>query len=152
MFHVGACRASQFFEQRKTSVFSTNTQSRFESVFLDGVLGLTVSLYLCIAVINICVEVEGPQRTPCQLKKSFFKGPRRRPRSCWEELKRTVFPQQGFIDLFSKQINDFLPTWPPPLIESGQTCPGAPGGSKGCLALMGSLVVAGSEMPYWFSA
>jgi hypothetical protein len=27
-----------------------------------------------------------------------------------------------------------------------------PGGSNGCLALIGSVVWAGSEVPYWFSA
>jgi len=36
-------------------------------------------------------RVEGPWRAPCQLKKPF-KGPRRRRRSCWEELQRIVFP------------------------------------------------------------
>ena len=31
----------------------------------------------------------------------------------WEEWKKIVFPQQGVIDLPSRQINDFLPTWLP---------------------------------------
>ena len=29
--------------------------------------------------------------------------------SCWEERKRVAFPQQGFIDLPSRQRDDFVP-------------------------------------------
>ena len=50
------------------SAFSTNAQSRFASVVVEGDLG-----------------------PACQLKKPF-KGPRQRRGSCWEELQTIVFP------------------------------------------------------------
>ena len=55
------------FSSLKTSVFPTDTQSRFAPVVLDGVLGplfhvchTLVSLYLCRSQSNVCVKDEGP--------------------------------------------------------------------------------------------
>ena len=62
------------------SVFFTNTQSRFESVVFNSVLGSkraksntrrTVSWYLCSSGSSGQGEVEGPWRAQCQPKKPF---------------------------------------------------------------------------------
>ena len=53
---------------------------------------LTVSLYFVSSASNVRVEVEGPSRALCQLKKPF-KALRPRLWSHWKERKTTVFPR-----------------------------------------------------------
>ena len=63
-------------------------------------------------------RVEGPWRAQCQLKKAFYI-PRRRQRSCWEELQRNkdaikvaVLGTKDPGHHFSRH-RDFLPSWAP---------------------------------------
>ena len=88
-------KALQIFRTTNRTVFSTNARPRFSSVVLDGdVMTFAPSQHPCVSVSR------GP-----------FKGLRQRQGSCWEERKRKVFPKPGVIDLLSRHIDDFLPTY-----------------------------------------
>ena len=75
-------------------------QSRFASVVCEGVLGpphLVWHNWWCHL---------SPLGRGASLKAR--RGSEKRRANCWEELKRTVFPRWGVIDLTCRQINDFL--------------------------------------------
>ena len=68
-----------------------------------------VSLFQCSSESNARVEVEGvSSKSPSRVLVPRL--------GCWEERKRRVSPRWGVIDLPTRQINDFLPICPPPII------------------------------------
>ena len=101
---------AEFFWTTKTSAFSTNAQSMFMSVVLDGVLGpprLARHTWQCLCIYLVPKvthkTVTGPWCSPRQLKKQFRR-PRRSQGSCWKEWKWKVLSQRRVIDLHGGQM------------------------------------------------
>ena len=91
----------------KTSVFLTNTLSRFASAHLDSFLGPSRQARLSSYRSN--VGVEGPWSAPCQLKKPF-KG------FVVRCVREKYFSEDGsLIRPSGKKSIIFLPICPPPL-------------------------------------
>ena len=97
------------FGTTKTSAFSSNAQSRFESIVFYGALrlprlALLVSLYFREQRTR---QVEGPLKSPVPAQKAI-QGFETKTREFVGATTENSVSLQGVIDLPSMQIDDFL--------------------------------------------